>query len=148
MDFGLPIEEIELFKLYFEELKDIQKSYFAFEITMSLAIITTIGWFITSENSKKVLTNSPLARKVFLISIGLTAIAELIVVLKIRQNTIHLSQLLRDLNVLDKYFNHRVVSDLIFSVFYSFHLLLFGLLFVIVSRLRNLSKSLGSSESL
>ncbi len=70
------VNAFDLYELYFTELKNLQEGYLGFVITMSLTIITVIGWFLTSDNPQKVKNKNKSAAPVFFVTIILTAALE------------------------------------------------------------------------
>ncbi len=127
------------FALYFKELKDIQSEFFAFEVTMSLAIITALGWFLTSSTAHKLIVENDYSKRVFLSVILLIAITVFFLDFKVWRNTNHVFELLKSHDVPVQYFEFRKISTEIMIVFYLFHVLLLGVLGIVISKMKGSS---------
>jgi hypothetical protein len=135
---------LDLYKFYFEDLKDLHEGYISFEITMSLAILTVIGWFLTADKAPKFISAHKFAKIIFIIVIAITAILELFVVYKIKLMADNIYGLL--VRIVDKlspelkgiivknYFEYRLIAPETVIVFYIFHLTLLILLGIIISK--------------
>lgn len=132
----------ELYKMYFDELKSLSDAYFGFEITMSLAILTVIGWFITSEKAQKVISVHKYSINVFITTVILTAVAELFVVYRIKTTLHYIHDLVGEISskldpvLEEKYYSYKNISLETIIVFYLFHLILFALLCFIIIKLK------------
>ncbi|WAC12448.1 hypothetical protein [Dyadobacter pollutisoli] len=135
---------LELYRFYFEDLKDLHEGYISFEITMSLAILTVIGWFLTADKAPKFISSHKFAKTILVITIGITAILELFVVYKIKLMADNIYRLLvrivrklsppfQDIIVKD-YFEYRLIAPETVFVFYIFHLTLLVVLGIIISK--------------
>ena len=129
----------ELFKFYFDDLKSVSSGYFNFEITMSITIITIIGWFLTSDKAQKLTGANKYMVPIFIITISLTMLAELYTIIKIKCMSDNIAELLKTIaaylspKLTCEYFQYREIGSVTVIVFYIFHFfLLFTLAYVIL----------------
>src|SRR5688572_15617695 len=76
---------LDLFKLYFNDMKDLYSAYINMILTISASLLTIIGWFMTSEKPHKIVDSYKYAVVIFLICLWATAIVEAVVILKLME---------------------------------------------------------------
>lgn len=136
-------DNLDLYKFYYTDLKSLSESYFGFVFSMSIAILTVIGWFITSEKAQKVFIFHKHAFLAFTISSILTAIGEGWVVYKIYYTGCKMICIIGkysgELGICKSEFEFKRPTELTFIILYVNHLLLFGVLIFVLNMIRKKS---------
>ncbi len=129
------MNEDDKFKLYFQELKDIYEGYIKFVITMSIAIVGAIGWFMTSTSARD-FVHAKSVRDAFILAIILTILTELFVTLGVKRLSVKIAKIVKEvankLSIPVDYYEYRILKPLMLIVLYVFHLILLVLLIVLI----------------
>lgn len=141
-------EALDLYKFYFTDMKDLYEGYMHFVITMSISILTVIGWFLTSEKAQKMVATHKIAVPAFLSAIVLTAGVELFVIDLLVSVSQKIQTIMTDLAsripLTKSYYEYRKIGWPIGSIYFAFHFSLLAILgFIIVKS----SKSGNTSEN-